>query len=95
MLLQNLLAVGVVGTIPLLLLFLQMIADFVRRPHPGRDVFTFLDLIWGITVAGAFGSTPTVMSLATFCGIALAARAAAQAAPARPALSTHPVLARV
>jgi O-antigen ligase len=95
MLLQNLLAVGVVGTIPLLLLFVQMITDFVRRPYAGRDVFTFLDLIWGITVAGAFGSTPTVMSLATFCGIAMAARARAQTAPARPVLSTLPVLARV
>jgi O-antigen ligase len=76
MLLQNLLGVGVIGTVPLLCLFLTLIAAYLRRLEATRDGFTFLNLIWGITVAGSFGSTPTVMSLATFCGLALAAQPA-------------------
>jgi len=74
MLLQNLLAVGIVGTAPLLCMIAQMLADFIRAPDARRDVFTILMLIWGITVAGAFGSTPTVLSLAIFCGLALTQR---------------------
>ncbi len=74
MLLQNLLAVGVVGTIPLVGFLFNLLADFVRRPDARRDCFTILLLIWGITVAGAFGSTPTVLSLAIFCGLALSRR---------------------
>ncbi len=72
MLLQNLLAVGVVGTIPLVAFLLTCVADFIRAPDTRRDCMTFIILIWGITVAGAFGSTPTVMSLAVFCCLALA-----------------------
>ena len=71
MLLQNLLAVGIIGTAPLLCMIVQMLADFVRAPDPRRDVFTFLMLVWGVTVAGAFGSTPTVLSLAIFFALAL------------------------
>ena len=74
MLLQNLLAVGIIGTAPLLCMILQMLVDFVRAPDPRRDVFTFLMLVWGVTVAGAFGSTPTVLSLAIFFALALSRR---------------------
>lgn len=72
MLLQNLLAVGVVGTIPLIGFLLTCLADYVRAPDARRDIFTFIILVWGITVAGAFGSTPTTMSLGVFCCLALA-----------------------
>ncbi len=74
MLLQNLLAVGVIGTIPLLCMIFHMLTDFIRAPDPRRDLFTFLMLVWGVTVAGAFGSTPTVLSLAIFCALALSRR---------------------
>lgn len=95
MLLQNLLAVGVIGTIPLLLMIVTMLTDFVRAPDARRDLFTFLMIIWGVTVAGAFGSTPTVLSLAIFCVLALVRRDtvpfAADAAQRRPAAAImHP-----
>jgi len=81
MLLQNLLAVGVIGTIPLLCMILHMLADFIRAPDPRRDLFTFLMLVWGVTVAGAFGSTPTVLSLAIFCALTLSRRDAVPSPP--------------
>ncbi len=81
MLLQNLLAVGVIGTIPLVAFLITLVADFIRTPDARRDVFTFIILIWGITVAGAFGSTPTVMSLGVFVCLALARRDQVAAEP--------------
>ncbi len=74
MLLQNLLAVGVIGTVPLLGMIFKMLTDLVRAPDARRDLFTILMLVWGVTVAGAFGSTPTVLSLAIFCVLALSRR---------------------
>jgi len=90
MLLQNLLAVGVVGTIPLVALLLNLIVDYVRVPDPRRDCFAFIILIWGITVAGPFGSTPTVMSLAVFCCMALARRDLPIPVALRPVTLSYP-----
>ena len=84
MLLQNLLGVGVVGTAPLIILFLHLALDFARQPDPRRDLFTFIALIWGVTVAGAFGSTPTVMTMAIFTVMAAARRRALAQLPRRP-----------
>lgn len=64
--LQNLLGTGVFGTTPLLALVVAQVTAYVAAPDPFRDLFLFIMLVWGITVAGAFGSTPTVMSLAVF-----------------------------
>ena len=64
--LQNLLGTGIFGTAPLLALVAAQVAAYVVAPDPFRDLFLFVMLVWGITVAGAFGSTPTVMSLAVF-----------------------------
>jgi len=76
MLLQNLLAVGWLGTAPLIGFFVYLLGEFLRRPDAGRDLLTFMALIWGITVAGAFGSTPTVMTLEFFIVLTLAGRRA-------------------
>jgi hypothetical protein len=51
---------------------------YVRSPNIYRDLMLFIMVIWGITVAGAYGSTPTVMSLLVFMS---------QMAPARPVRS--------
>lgn len=67
--LQNLLGTGIVGTVPLLLLVVVQIVLYVRAPDSFRDLFLFMVLVWGITVAGAFGSTPTVMTLAVFVSL--------------------------
>jgi len=72
MLLQNLLAVGIVGTVPLVCMLVHMLVDYFRHPSAGRDAYLFINLVWGITVAGAMGSTPTVMSLAMFCAMGYA-----------------------
>jgi O-antigen ligase len=83
MLLQNLLAVGIIGTIPLGGFLLQQLVDFVRHPDSRRDLLVFMTLIWGITVAGPFGSTPTVMTLSIFILLPFSRLAAvAGAAPA-------------
>lgn len=61
--LQNLLGTGIVGTAPLVALVCVQLFLYVRAPDPFRDLLLFIMLVWGITVAGAFGSTPTVMTL--------------------------------
>lgn len=87
--LQNLLGTGIVGTAPLVLLVAVQLVLYVRAPDPFRDLFLFMALVWGVTVAGAFGSTPTVMTLAVF--ISLLRPAWSRPALSHPALS-HPAL---
>lgn len=67
--LQNLLGTGIVGTAPLAALIATQLVLYVKAPDPFRDLFLFMSLVWGVTVAGAFGSTPTVMTLAVFVGL--------------------------
>ena len=86
--LQNLLGTGVFGTTPLLVLVVAQVVAYVMAPDPFRDLFLFIMLVWGITVAGAFGSTPTVMSLAVF------ASHVATAAPRRSELVSFPAVSR-
>ena len=88
--LQNLLGTGVIGTAPLVALVVVQLVAYVRSPDSFRDVFLFIMLVWGITVAGAYGSTPTVMTLAVFASQFGAVRAARRA-PARLPL-TRPSL---
>lgn len=80
--LQNLLGTGVVGTAPLVALVVVQLVLYVRSPDPFRDLLLFVMLVWGITVAGAYGSTPTVMTLMVFMS---------QMGPAWAARSTQPV----
>ena len=82
--LQNLLGTGVFGTAPLVLLVAAQVVAYVVAPDAFRDLFLFIVLVWGITVAGAYGSTPTTMTLAVF------ASHVAGAAPRRsPAVSVR------
>ncbi len=76
--LQNLLGTGIVGTAPLVALVVLQLFLYVRAPDPFRDLLLFIMLVWGITVAGAFGSTPTVMTL-------MVMMSQMGSAPARPA----------
>ncbi len=86
--LQNLLGTGIVGTLPLLALVVLQLVDYVRRPEPSRDLFLFAMLVWGITVAGPYGSTPTVMTLAVFASHFAASRATVRS----PARQVRPLL---
>lgn len=72
--LQNLLGLGVLGTLPLAILVIYLLVEYVRAPDAFRDLFFFIMLVWGITVAGALGSTPTVMTLVSLVGLLSAAR---------------------
>ncbi len=91
--LQNLLGTGIFGTLPLAALVIVQLVNYVRSPEPFRDLFLFIMLVWGITVAGAYGSTPTVMTLAVFASHMFrmkavgATRVASAAGPAYPILS--------
>ncbi len=76
--LQNLLGTGIIGTAPLAVLVLVQFVAYVRAPDPFRDLFLFIMLVWGITVAGAYGSTPTTMTFAVFASQMRPGRAAAQ-----------------
>ena len=67
--LQNLLGTGIIGTAPLVALMVVQLVLYVRSPDPFRDLFLFIVLVWGVTVAGAYGSTPTVMTLAVFISL--------------------------
>lgn len=83
-LLQNLLGTGIVGTTPLVVLTVLQLVLYVRSPDSFRDLFLFMALIWGVTVAGAFGSTPTVMTLAVFASLMRPEGADVHRRPARP-----------
>ena len=78
--LQNLLGTGIVGTAPLVALVIVQLVLYVRSPNSFRDMLLFIMLVWGITVAGPYGSTPTVMTLLVFMS---------HMAPARPARPLH------
>ena len=69
MLLQSLLSTGIVGTIPMVLLCVLLLIDYVRKPDPLRDLFFLVTLIGGITEAGAFGATPALLTLFLFLGL--------------------------
>ena len=72
--LQSLLAGGIIGTIPLVLLFAWLLLRYITRPDPVRDLFAIMTLIYGITSSGAFGSTANLLTLMIFVGAGLAAR---------------------
>jgi O-antigen ligase len=64
MLLQNLLSVGFIGTLPLAGLLLKLIVDTVRgRRDPLGVLFLTVVFISGITDPSAVGTTPTVLTI--------------------------------
>ena len=64
LLLQNLLSVGFIGTLPLVGLFLKLVIDMARgRPAPLRVLFLVMVFVTGITDPSALGTTPTVLTL--------------------------------
>jgi O-antigen ligase len=66
MLLQLLLSIGFVGTLPIIVVLLSLIWNVVVRPYPFRDFFLTIIIVTGISDAIALGSTPTVMTLLFF-----------------------------
>jgi exopolysaccharide production protein ExoQ len=64
LLLQNLLSVGFLGTLPLIGLFLKLMIDVGRgQPAPMSVLFLVMVFVTGITDPSALGSSPTVLTL--------------------------------
>jgi exopolysaccharide production protein ExoQ len=63
MLLQSLLSVGFVGTLPILAVTLYLSFSLVFRPYPFRDMFFVIVIISAISDTSALGTTPTMLTL--------------------------------
>jgi O-antigen ligase len=64
--LQNLLSVGILGTLPMAALFVWFGVEYVRRPWPFRDFYAVYAFVAGLADNQAFGTTPTVMMVLLF-----------------------------
>ena len=65
MILQSLLSVGFLGTLPVLALLGVLITRFVRRPDPIRDLIAIFVMVTGIGEVG-FCATPVLLTLVVF-----------------------------
>ena len=63
MLLQSLLSVGFVGTLPVLAVTFYLLYSMVFRPYPFRDLFFLVTIISAIADTSALGTTPTMLTL--------------------------------
>ena len=63
MLLQSLLSVGFVGTLPVLAVTFYLLSSLVFRPYPFRDMFFLITIISAISDTSALGTTPTMLTL--------------------------------
>jgi O-antigen ligase len=69
LLLQNLLSVGLIGTLPLIGLLLKLMADIGRdRPAALSVLFVTMAFVTGITEGAAVGGTPTVVTVMFMLG---------------------------
>jgi O-antigen ligase len=66
MLLQSLLSVGLIGTLPVVAFIVYLGIAFVRRPAPFRDFFFIASLVCGVTESYPLGATPTLHTLLLF-----------------------------
>ncbi len=64
--LQNMLSVGLIGTVPMAALFIWLGVQYFRRPSDFRDFYAVLSLVAGIAENQAFGTTPTILMLIFF-----------------------------
>jgi O-antigen ligase len=65
-LLSMLLSVGLIGTLPIMVVLVRLGIDFVRRPAPFRDFFFVASLVSGLTESYVLGAVPTVATLMFF-----------------------------
>jgi exopolysaccharide production protein ExoQ len=84
MLLQSLLSVGFVGTLPILALTFHLLFSLVFRPYPFRDLFFLITIISAISDTGALGTTPTMLTL-LFIMASVLPKAPARGRPVMPA----------
>ncbi len=63
MLLQSLLSVGFLGTLPALAVTLYLFYSLIFRPYPFRDLFFLVVIISAISDTSALGTTPTILTL--------------------------------
>jgi exopolysaccharide production protein ExoQ len=63
MLLQSLFSVGLIGTIPILVVILILFVNLLKRPNRFRDLFLISLVVDGISDTSALGTTPTVLTL--------------------------------
>jgi O-antigen ligase len=76
--LQNMLSVGLLGTLPLVALFVILIVKACRHPMPFRDFYMVVALVGGLADNQAFGTTPTLLMAVFFTAVVWPDR------PARP-----------
>ena len=79
--LQNMLSVGLIGTLPMAALFVWLAIQYVRRPSDFRDFFAVSAFVAGMADNQAFGTTPTVMMMLFFTASLLADPVAPNAKP--------------
>jgi O-antigen ligase len=63
MLLQSLFSVGLIGTIPIIIVILMLFVNLLKRPNRFRDLFLISLVVDGISDTSALGTTPTVLTL--------------------------------
>ncbi len=63
MLLQSLLSVGFIGTLPVLVISVYLLFSMIYRPYAFRDLFFLVVVISGISDTSALATTPTNLSL--------------------------------
>jgi exopolysaccharide production protein ExoQ len=66
MLLQNMLSVGIVGTLPVVALLFYLLFQMILHPYRFRDVFFIIIFTMGLTDTRALGSTPSSLTLLFF-----------------------------
>jgi hypothetical protein len=69
MILQSLLTLGLIGTLPLLIALWRQIAVFFKDPAAFRDLLLIFVVLTGIAESGAIGPTPSVLTLIWFISI--------------------------
>ncbi len=63
MLLQSLFSVGIIGTLPIVIMVFILLYNMVVRPNRFRDLFLISLIVDGISDTSALGTTPTVLTL--------------------------------
>ena len=63
MLLQSLLSVGFIGTLPIIAVVIYLFVNMLYRPNRFRDLFFVIIFLSGISDTSALGTTPSILTL--------------------------------
>lgn len=82
MFLQSLLSVGIIGTLPIVVVMFYLFFNLLYRPYRLRDLFFVIIFISGISDTSALGTTPSILTL-LFLMISVMPRAATRTQPTK------------